>query len=100
MPDPSWQAMRQAEQAQRIHRNHVRRHLDVHHMARARHTGVPHRYRPVSHGSVRGGVLGGVLLLVVVAAVLYVAHDPELRTTVETFARDMLSKVQSGRPEH
>ncbi|MFJ8003904.1 hypothetical protein [Streptomyces fagopyri] len=97
MPDPSWQAMRQAEQAQRIHRNHVRRHVDVHHMARARHTGVPHRYRPVSHGFVRGGVLGGaLLLLVVVAAVLYVVHDPELRATVQAFARDALSMVQSG----
>ncbi|MFG2474690.1 hypothetical protein [Streptomyces fagopyri] len=93
MPDPSWQA---TQQAQRIHQNHVRHHRDPHHMAHARHTGVPHRYRP-SHGSVRGGGLGGfLLLLVVVAAVVYVAHDPELRTTVETFARDMLSKVQSG----
>lgn len=95
MPDPSWQAMRQA---QRIHQNHVRRHLDAHHMARARRTGVPHRqHRPVSHGSVRFGGPGGLLLLlVVVAAVVYVAHDPELRATVETFARDALSMVQSG----
>ncbi|MGW3846697.1 hypothetical protein [Streptomyces fagopyri] len=97
MPDPSWQAMRQAQQAQRIHQNHVRRHLDAHDMAPARRTGVPHRYRPVSHGSVRFGGPGGILLLlVVVAAVVYVAHDPELRATVKTFARDALSMVQSG----
>ncbi|MEU0036575.1 MULTISPECIES: hypothetical protein [unclassified Streptomyces] len=97
MPDPSWQARQQAQRAQQIHQNHVRHHRDLHHMAHARHTGAPHPYRAVSRGPVRGGGLGGfLLLLVVVAGVVYVAHDPELRATVETFARDLLSKVQSG----
>ncbi|MER5405784.1 hypothetical protein [Streptomyces sp. NPDC002769] len=97
MPDPSWQAMQQAQRAQQIHRNHVRHHRDLHHMAHARHTGAPHPHRPVSRGSVRGrGLVGFLLLLVAVVAVVHVAHDPELRTTVETFARDLLSKAQSG----
>ena len=94
MPDSSWQATQQAQQAQQIH---VRHHHDLRHMAHARHAGAPHLYRPAPHGSARGGGLGGLLmLLVLVAGVVYVAHDPELRTSVASFARTLLAKVQSG----
>lgn len=106
MPDPSWQAMQQAQQAQQqaqqaqqIHQSHVHRHHDMH--AHARHGGAPHlhrpSHRPVPHTRARGGGLRGLLaLIVIVGVVVYVAHDPELRTTVENFARTLLSKVQSS----
>ncbi|MFJ1604726.1 hypothetical protein ACIOHS_15375 [Streptomyces sp. NPDC088253] len=99
MPDPSWQAMQQAQQAQQIHQSHVRHHREMHDMARAhaRHTGAPHTHRPVPHTGARGGGLRGLLaLIIVVAIVVYVAHDPELRATVEHFARNLLAHVQSN----
>ncbi|MFF2131862.1 hypothetical protein ACFVW1_42260 [Streptomyces olivochromogenes] len=106
MPDPSWQAMQQAQQAQQIHQNHVRHHRAAHDMAQAhaRHTGaphthrpVPHTHRPVPHTGARGGGLRGLLvLIVIVGVVVYVAHDPELRTAVGNFARNLLAHVQSN----
>jgi len=103
MPDPSWMAQQQAQQAaqqaQQIHQNHVRQHRQMHDMARAhaRHTGAPHMYRPTSYGGGRGGGLRGFLtLVVIVAVVVYVARDPELRTNVTTFARNLLAHVQSN----
>jgi hypothetical protein len=98
MPDPSWQAMQQAQQAQQIHQNHVRHHRAAHDMARAhaRHTGAPHTHRPLPHTGARGGGLRGLLvLIIIVGVVVYVAHDPELRTTVGNFARNLLAHVQS-----
>lgn len=71
----------------------------MHDMARAHgpHPGVPHMHRPMSYGGGRGGGLRGFLtLLVIVAVVVYVARDPELRTTVATFARDLLARAQSS----
>ncbi|MFF2379051.1 hypothetical protein [Streptomyces sp. NPDC058108] len=100
MPDPSWQAREQAQQAHRIHQNHVRHHQELHDRARARHTGSSRPHRPASHGPVRGARGGGLaallLLLLAVAAVVLVAHDPELRATAGTFVRDLLSTVQNG----
>ncbi|MEU2742094.1 hypothetical protein ABZ656_44050 [Streptomyces sp. NPDC007095] len=98
MPDPSWQAMQQAQQAQQIHQNHVRHHRAAHDMARAhaRHTGAPHTHRPLPHTGARGGGLRGLLvLIIIVGVVVYVAHDPELCTTVGNFARNLLAHVQS-----
>lgn len=100
MPDPSRQAREQAQQAHRIHQNHVRHHQELHDRARARHAGASRPHRPASHGPVRGarrgGLVGLLLLLLAVAAVVQVAHDPELRATVGTFVRDLLSTVQNG----
>ncbi|MEU9291338.1 hypothetical protein AB0D57_43655 [Streptomyces sp. NPDC048275] len=103
MPDPSWTAMQQAQQAQQhhqqIHQSHVRHHREMHDMAaaHARHSGAPHQHRPMSHGAGHGGGVRGFLtLLVIVAVVVYVARDPELRTTVTTFARDLLAQIQSN----
>jgi hypothetical protein len=51
----------------------------------------------VPHTGARGGGLRGLLvLIVIVGVVVYVAHDPELRTTVGNFARDLLGHVQSN----
>jgi hypothetical protein len=101
MPDPSFMAQQQAQQAaqqaQQIHQNHVRQHRHTHDMAHARHTGAPHTHRPLPYAGSRGGGLRGFLtLLVIVAVVVYVAHDPALRASVETFARSLLAHVQSN----
>ncbi|GGN94663.1 hypothetical protein GCM10011579_094390 [Streptomyces albiflavescens] len=102
MPDPSWMAQQQAQQAaqqaQQIHQNHVRHHRQMHDMARAHgpHSGAPHMHRPLSYGGRGGGLRGFLTFLVIVAVVVYVAHDPELRTSVATFARDLLAHVQSN----
>ncbi|WP_406174773.1 hypothetical protein [Streptomyces sp. NBC_00996] len=103
MPDPSWMAQQQAQQAaqqaQQIHQNQVRHHRQMHDMARAHgpHSGAPQLHRPMSYGGGRGGGLRGFLtLLVIVAVVVHVARDPELRTSVATFARNLLAHVQSS----
>ncbi|WP_369263395.1 hypothetical protein [Streptomyces sp. R35] len=100
MPDPSWMAQQQAQQAaqqaQQIHQNNVRHHRHMHDMARI-HGGTPQMHRPMPYNGSRGGSVRGFLtLLVIVAVVVYVAHDPELRTTVTTFARNLLARVQSN----
>ncbi|MEW2166088.1 hypothetical protein AB0912_24255 [Streptomyces sp. NPDC007084] len=108
MPDPSWTAQQQAQQAagqaQRIHHNHVRVHAHAHDMNRhahdmARlHAGQARAHRPAPHtGGGRSGGLGGFpLLLVVVAVVVCLVRDPGLRDDVTAFARDLLTRVQSG----
>ncbi|MFE6488655.1 hypothetical protein ACFVGN_37785 [Streptomyces sp. NPDC057757] len=103
MPDPSWTAQQQAQQAsqhaQRIHQDHVRQHRDMSELGRAhaRHGGAAQHYYPASARHGQGGGLRGLLtLLVLVAAVVYLARDPELRTTVETFAQDLWARVQNS----
>lgn len=101
MPDPSWAAQQQAQQAarqaQQIHRNHVRIHQHAHDMARV-HGSSSRTHRPVAHtGGGRGGGLGGFLtFLIVVAVVVCVVRDPGLRDDVTTFARDLLTRVQNS----
>ncbi|AVH55833.1 MULTISPECIES: hypothetical protein [Streptomyces] len=103
MPDPSWMAQQQAQQAaqqaQQIHQNHVRIHREMHDMAR--HTGAPHiTHRPTSYGGGGGGgggsLRGFLTLVVIVAVVVYVARDPELRAEVMTFARNLWAQIQSS----
>lgn len=101
MPDPSWAAQQQAQQAarqaQQIHQNHVRIHRHAHDMARL-HGGPARTHRPVTHtGGGRGGGLGGFLtFLIVVAVVVFLVRDPGLRDDVTSFARDLLARVQSS----
>ena len=43
-----------------------------------------------------GSGLGGLLkLLILVAVVVFLARNPELRNAIETFARNLLAHVQS-----
>ncbi|MFE9810294.1 hypothetical protein ACFYRN_19570 [Streptomyces sp. NPDC005227] len=101
MPDPSWAAQQQAQQAarqaQQVHQSHVRIHHHAHDMARV-HGGPPRTHRPTTHtGGGRGGGLGGLLtLLVVVAVVVCLVRDPGLRHDATTFARDLLARIQSS----
>lgn len=98
MPDPSWAAQQQAQQAARqAQQNHVRIHHNAHDMARV-HGGSPRTHRPTAHtGGGRGGGLGGFLtLLVVVAVVVCLVRDPGLRHDATTFARDLLARIQSS----
>ncbi|MFI6333685.1 hypothetical protein [Streptomyces sp. NPDC050535] len=103
MPDPSWTAQQQAQQAsqhaQRIHQDHVRQHRDMSGPGRAhaRHGGGAQHYHPASaHHGQGGGLRGFLTLLVLVAAAVHLARDPELRTTAETFAHDLWTRIQNG----
>ncbi|MFD4620876.1 hypothetical protein [Streptomyces sp. NPDC058475] len=77
-PDPGRQAQQRFDESRRF--RDMNQQMDAQRRRRAR------------GGSGAGGFL---TFLILVAVIVYVAHDPELRTTVTTFARNVLAHVQS-----
>jgi hypothetical protein len=79
-PNPGWQAQQTFERSRRF---------------RELNDQMDGQRRRSRRGS-GSGLRGFLTFLLLVAAIAYVAHDPELRTSAITFARHLLTRVQSS----